>query len=203
MLTERVPILPAFNPSHFLGGKPDTEVVDTTFGEVFDVPRLAKELRMPILEWWQVKDRKSTTVDSLGCWNVWQAVMENTSGPQYSATPGKVKIGEPTWDILHRVRSHCIHQIFHGRLLRSWSSSNLRKPTMRTRSSPASWPSRFRSSAIAISERLQNPLSSACPCLQTSSFCASTTCITPPTSRCSQHISDPPRDQQQPTGTRI
>jgi hypothetical protein len=31
MLTERVPILPAFNPSHFSGGSPDTEVVDTTF----------------------------------------------------------------------------------------------------------------------------------------------------------------------------
>ncbi|KAJ7740377.1 hypothetical protein B0H16DRAFT_1567470, partial [Mycena metata] len=56
MLTERVPILPAFNPSHFSGGLPDT--------------RLTKELRMPILELWQVKDRKSITVDSLGCWNV-------------------------------------------------------------------------------------------------------------------------------------
>lgn len=192
MLTERVPILPAFNPSHFSGGSPDTEVVDTTFGEVFDVPRLAKKLGMPILEWWQVKDRKSTTVDSLGCWNVWQAVMENSSGPQYSATPGKLNIGELT--VLHRVRPHRTRQIFHGRLLRSGSSSSLTSPTTRTRRSPASWPSRSRTSAIAISERLQNPVSSACPCLPTSSFCASTTCTTPPTSRCSQHISDLPRD---------
>jgi hypothetical protein len=102
MLTERIPILPVFNPSHISGGSSDTEVVDTTFGEVFDVPRLAKELRMPILEWWQVKDRKSTTVDSLGCWNVWQAVMEHSSGPQYSPTPRKLNIGELT--VLCRVR---------------------------------------------------------------------------------------------------
>ncbi|KAJ7327522.1 hypothetical protein DFH08DRAFT_967951 [Mycena albidolilacea] len=73
MLTERVPILPVFNPSHFSGESSDTEVVDTTFGEVFDVPRLAKELRMPILEWWQ-------------------AAMEHSSGPQYSPTPGKLNI---------------------------------------------------------------------------------------------------------------
>ncbi|KAJ7891580.1 hypothetical protein B0H13DRAFT_2529987, partial [Mycena leptocephala] len=137
MLTERVPILPAFNPSHFSGGSPDTEVVDTTFGEVFDVPRLAKELRMPILEWWQVKDRKSTTVDSLGCWNVWQAAMEHSSGPQYSATPGKLNIDiswtiAPKWVKLKPDAANEAHAKFTGLMALAFPEQrnrNLRTPS--------------------------------------------------------------------------
>jgi hypothetical protein len=55
MLTERVPIIPHFNPTHISRTSLDTDVVDPNFGEVFDVPRLSKDLRMAILEWWQVK----------------------------------------------------------------------------------------------------------------------------------------------------
>ncbi|KAJ7821379.1 hypothetical protein B0H14DRAFT_3471564 [Mycena olivaceomarginata] len=58
MLTERVPIIPHFNPTHISRTSLDTDVVDPNFGEVFDVPRLSKDLRIPILEWWQVKGRK-------------------------------------------------------------------------------------------------------------------------------------------------
>ncbi|KAJ7768862.1 hypothetical protein B0H16DRAFT_1518426 [Mycena metata] len=138
MLTERVPILPAFNPSHLSGGSPDTgEVVDTTFGEVFDVPRLAKELRMPILEWWQVKDRKSTTVDSLGCWNVWQATMEHSSGPQYSVMPRKLNIDiswtiAPKWVKLKPDAANEAHAKFTGLMALAFPEQrnrNLRTPS--------------------------------------------------------------------------
>jgi hypothetical protein len=49
-LTERVPIIPRFQPVHLTGNVSHIE-----FSEVFDLPRLRKELRTPILEWDQVK----------------------------------------------------------------------------------------------------------------------------------------------------
>ncbi|KAJ7803821.1 hypothetical protein B0H14DRAFT_2527669 [Mycena olivaceomarginata] len=76
ILTERVPIMPFFAPSHIALESSDY-IPDIDFGQVFDAPRLAKSLRIPVLEWWQVKDRNSTTVEPLGCWNVWQAVSPN------------------------------------------------------------------------------------------------------------------------------
>ncbi|KAJ7676518.1 hypothetical protein DFH06DRAFT_1466020 [Mycena polygramma] len=81
ILTQRVPIMPFFSPTHIVeGGNID-------FGDVFDLPRLRKEIGKPVLEWWQVKDRNSTSVDPLGCWNVWQAVSPNNNGPYYITGP--------------------------------------------------------------------------------------------------------------------
>jgi hypothetical protein len=54
VLTGRVPILPFFTPSHISLISP-VDVPDIDFGQVFDVPRLAKALRIPVVEWWQVK----------------------------------------------------------------------------------------------------------------------------------------------------
>ncbi|KAF7371260.1 hypothetical protein MSAN_00761800 [Mycena sanguinolenta] len=57
LLTQRVPILPFFTPTHVkrASGLPDVPAID--FGEVFDVPRLSKGIGKPIVEWWQVKVR--------------------------------------------------------------------------------------------------------------------------------------------------
>lgn len=44
------------------------------FGEIFDIPAISAALRIPILEWHQVKDYSDETTrksDSLGCWSVW------------------------------------------------------------------------------------------------------------------------------------
>ncbi|KAJ6616641.1 hypothetical protein B0H10DRAFT_1799016 [Mycena sp. CBHHK59/15] len=68
LITERVPIISDFTPLHVGHNAP---VI--SFGEVFDVPRLQKELG-PIFEWRQVKDPQSDSVDNLGCWNVRKAV---------------------------------------------------------------------------------------------------------------------------------
>ncbi|KAJ7037600.1 hypothetical protein C8F04DRAFT_1393523 [Mycena alexandri] len=71
-LTERVPIVPRFQPLHLKGN-----VSGIDFGDVFDLPGLRKQLKTPILEWSQVKDITSETVEDLGCWDVqhktWEA----------------------------------------------------------------------------------------------------------------------------------
>ncbi|KAJ7693209.1 hypothetical protein B0H17DRAFT_933192 [Mycena rosella] len=88
---DRVPILPYFTPTHIGRGAPDGgPTID--FGEVFDVPRLAKAMGRPVLEWWEVKDRTSTTFDPLGCWNLWQAVSPDHHGPHESSAPFRLKL---------------------------------------------------------------------------------------------------------------
>ncbi|KAK0233621.1 hypothetical protein IW262DRAFT_1331502 [Armillaria fumosa] len=68
MITDRVPVIPMFTPSHIGGSVPPI-----AFGDVFDVPRLRKALNKPIIEWRDVKDPGSNQLDNLGCWNVWES----------------------------------------------------------------------------------------------------------------------------------
>ncbi len=68
MITDRVPVIPMFTPSHIGGSVPPI-----AFGDVFDVPRLRKALNKPIIEWRDVKDPASNQLDNLGCWNVWES----------------------------------------------------------------------------------------------------------------------------------
>ena len=87
-LTDRVPIIGMFTPSH-IGG----HVAPIAFGEVFDVPRFNTESGIQILEWEDVKDPESDVVDDLGCWNVWEAVQSNEHHPRNSAVPDWLKLG--------------------------------------------------------------------------------------------------------------
>jgi hypothetical protein len=50
LITERVPVIPYFTPTHVGGNAPTL-----AFGDVFDLPRLQKAIGAPILEWHQVK----------------------------------------------------------------------------------------------------------------------------------------------------
>ncbi|KAK0194202.1 hypothetical protein F5146DRAFT_926365 [Armillaria mellea] len=80
LITDRVPILPMFTPSHIGPAAPPI-----AFGDVFDVPRLRQALDRPILEWRDVKDPNSAELDGLGCWNVWEATSQNhAQGPRES-----------------------------------------------------------------------------------------------------------------------
>ncbi|KAK7031507.1 hypothetical protein R3P38DRAFT_2924051 [Favolaschia claudopus] len=99
LITERVPILAPFSP--FTSGHVDTATV-VNFSEVFDLPRLQKELKRPILEWWQVKDSESPMMDELGCWSLersaWNATWQ-TPQPihlkldiSYSVAPNWIKL---------------------------------------------------------------------------------------------------------------
>ncbi|KAK7051883.1 hypothetical protein R3P38DRAFT_1630687 [Favolaschia claudopus] len=87
ILTERVPVLPFFTPAQVRHTTNKT-VPPIDFGVMFDVPRLSKALGKPILEWWQVKDRNSTTVDPLGCWSIWKGVSTRNKNPHPSRAPG-------------------------------------------------------------------------------------------------------------------
>ncbi|KAJ7186083.1 hypothetical protein C8R46DRAFT_937736 [Mycena filopes] len=94
-LTERVPIVPRFRPTHLAANVPHID-----FGTVFDLQRLQTELRTPILEWSQVKDVASETVEDLGCWDVQNKTW--ASGSDYLSPPTDIHLDVsytpvPTW----------------------------------------------------------------------------------------------------------
>jgi hypothetical protein len=90
LITDRVPIIPMFTPSHVNTNGPGTLFA---FGDVFDVPRLRKSLNKPLLEWREVKDYDgSNEVDELGCWNVWEAVQSNAGFPRGSSVIDHLKL---------------------------------------------------------------------------------------------------------------
>ncbi|KAI0308147.1 hypothetical protein B0F90DRAFT_1680537 [Multifurca ochricompacta] len=77
MLTERIPIIGPFTPSH-IGG----DAGNIAFGEVFDVDYLSKAIGIPVLEWSEVKNTSSQEIEDIGCWSVWQAVQTRESDPR-------------------------------------------------------------------------------------------------------------------------
>ncbi|KAG8901194.1 hypothetical protein FRC00_008449 [Tulasnella sp. 408] len=94
-VSQRVPVLPPLLPDeeHLgRGGSP----LDA--GDIFDLPRLAKTLKLPILEWEQLKrarysrayvpaDQESHVDDEvLGCWGTYQPTDEDYD-PSYAFTP--------------------------------------------------------------------------------------------------------------------
>ncbi|KAG5649844.1 hypothetical protein H0H81_001801 [Sphagnurus paluster] len=93
LITDRIPVIPMFTPSHIGGAVPPID-----FGLVFDVPRLRRALNIPVLEWHEVKDRSSTQIDELGCWNTWEAVQKKEAHPRASHVPNHLRLGmsDPT-----------------------------------------------------------------------------------------------------------
>ncbi|KAJ7493292.1 hypothetical protein B0H11DRAFT_2228073 [Mycena galericulata] len=87
LITERVPIIPPFTPFNHTRRTP---VLD--FGEVFDVTRLQNVMGKPLLEWHQVKDPHSATVDVLGCWHTRPAAlnMKSQRTQPYQSQAGSV-----------------------------------------------------------------------------------------------------------------
>ena len=91
-MTQRVPILPPFAPSHVGADAPSAP-----FGEVFDLPWLSAAIHSPILEWNQVKAGNSTEPDALGCWTVWETVHQEggVRKPMHSWLADDLYVG--TW----------------------------------------------------------------------------------------------------------
>jgi len=97
VLTNRIPIIAMFTPSH-IGG----HVPPISFGDVFDVPRLSQAMKIPVLEWYQVKNSSSGEFDEVGCWNIWEASQDREENPRRSSTPDILKLDisytkAPTW----------------------------------------------------------------------------------------------------------
>jgi len=91
VLTERVPIIGPFIPSH-IGG----DAGEILFGEVFDVDYLSKMIGMPVLEWSEVKNSSSKEIEDIGCWSVWQAVQTRESRPRITGALQLQGLGEQT-----------------------------------------------------------------------------------------------------------
>jgi hypothetical protein len=77
LITERVPIVGPFTPSH-VGGNAG----NIPFGEVFDLDYLSERIGMPVLEWNEVKNLSDPEIEDIGCWSVWEAVQVRESGPR-------------------------------------------------------------------------------------------------------------------------
>ena len=89
MLTERVPIVGPFTPSH-IGG----DAGEILFSEVFDIDYLSQTIRIPVLQWSEVKDTSSLEVEDIGCWSVWQAVQTRESRPRMTNALSLQGLGE-------------------------------------------------------------------------------------------------------------
>jgi len=88
MITDRIPIVSMFTPSHIGGDKPPID-----FGSIFDMQRLARGIGIPVLEWHQIKNRSSNVLDELGCWNTWEAVQYEETYPRSSVVPNLLSLG--------------------------------------------------------------------------------------------------------------
>lgn len=93
VITERVPILPPFAPSHVLA---DGATPEIDFGEVFDIRRMQELMKYPILEWRDVKNVETGLIDELGCWNVWESSQFREAIPRQSPTPENLHLGTAT-----------------------------------------------------------------------------------------------------------
>ena len=76
-MTERVPIIGPFTPSH-VGGNAG----NIPFSEVFDIDYLSRMIGTPVLEWHEVKNLSTPEIEDIGCWSVWQAVRVGESRPR-------------------------------------------------------------------------------------------------------------------------
>ncbi|KAJ7361589.1 hypothetical protein DFH08DRAFT_844625 [Mycena albidolilacea] len=124
LITDRVPIIAEFIPSH-IGG----HVPPIPFGQVFDVPRLRNLLGTSVLEWRDVKNHNSTFVDDIGCWNVWEAVQYREAFPRRSRS-----INDLNLDISYTKAPEWIKMIpnyEHDQHVTFWSLARLAFPTTR------------------------------------------------------------------------
>ncbi|KAJ7786473.1 hypothetical protein B0H16DRAFT_1670566 [Mycena metata] len=124
IITDRVPIIAEFIPSH-IGG----HVPPIPFGKVFDVPRLRNLLGTSVLEWRELKNPSSTFVDDIGCWNVWEAVQYREAYPRRSRSTEDLRLDisytqAPTWIKMIPNYEHDQHVTF-------WSLARLAFPSTR------------------------------------------------------------------------
>ncbi|EJT99005.1 hypothetical protein DACRYDRAFT_82888 [Dacryopinax primogenitus] len=85
-LSNRVPVLPRFTPTHF----PKSAGM-MRFSDIFDLPQLERALNMPILEWDDLKLTQANVSyiprEDLGCWSSWMAGGEENREPRETENP--------------------------------------------------------------------------------------------------------------------
>ncbi|CAK5275590.1 unnamed protein product [Mycena citricolor] len=147
LITDRIPIIPPFLPSHV-----GSHVPPIPFGEVFDVPRLRKELGVPVLEWKDVKNSSSLLIEELGCWNLWEAVQDSEAYPRPSRHPRELGLDisytkAPNWIKMIPDSATDRHSTF-------WSIASLAFPETRNAHLVPPLPSPIRQEALSPDEDL-------------------------------------------------
>lgn len=75
------------------------------FGDIFDLPRLSREVGLPIVEWRDVKRPRGENetlqnerVDEIGCWSIWMTSQPSTSNdgglPRLNSMEGVLGLGK-------------------------------------------------------------------------------------------------------------
>ena len=73
------------------------------FGDVFDLPRLRQSLRMPLIEWRELKDieaGRKQPLEPLGCWSLWQAYDQMNHKPRPNFITGELQLALGTLFLL-------------------------------------------------------------------------------------------------------
>jgi hypothetical protein len=102
LLTNRIPIIPPFWPTHV-----GTNAGLVPFSDFFDVTRWAKTLNIPILEFKDVKNFTQETLDparvfnpgyyggeeeGIGCWSIWMTQHARGEGPREGEVPAALTL---------------------------------------------------------------------------------------------------------------
>ncbi|KAJ7446407.1 hypothetical protein B0H11DRAFT_2248850 [Mycena galericulata] len=154
LITDRVPVIPIFLPSHLMLNTMGSEFSNSIlkFGDVFDLPRLRAAIGKPVLEWGDVKASNSTALDELGCWNVWESSQYHDKAPRKSFAPWKLGLDvsytkTPDWVKM-------MPEFEHDRYSSFWSLASLAFPSTRAANLVPPLPSPKRNATLSPDEHL-------------------------------------------------
>lgn len=86
-ITDRVPVMPHFVPSH-IGG----DAGEILFGDVFNVTRLGQAIGIPVIQWSDLKRTGSDIRDEIGCWDIWEASQFDEKKPRGSFVTNQLNL---------------------------------------------------------------------------------------------------------------
>ncbi|KAK7064019.1 hypothetical protein R3P38DRAFT_2821864 [Favolaschia claudopus] len=131
IITDRVPVLPVFLPSYFMLNNLGNDHSPLPFSDIFDLPRLRRAIKTPIVEWQDVKAQDSMVRDDIGCWNVWESIQYHDKNPRKSFGPwySKLEISytkTPEWVKIKK-------NFEHDRSCSFWALASLAFPSARNK----------------------------------------------------------------------
>lgn len=87
LLANRTAVLPPSVPIHV-----PWEAGFPYFSDVIDLPRLSSAIRLPIIEWSDLKSKTSSHQDRLGCWTAWADIVPTEPKPRHGFLPGFLRL---------------------------------------------------------------------------------------------------------------
>ncbi|TDL27888.1 hypothetical protein BD410DRAFT_781803 [Rickenella mellea] len=122
-ISNRVAVLPPFIPSHLPLSTPPIR-----FGEIFDLPRLSKDSGVRVMDFSDVKDPQSESLDDIGCWSIW-ATANPSGGTRGSRSAFAVNL-DPSYTPIPRDAKLYPH-LDHDWHVKFWSLAALMYPDYR------------------------------------------------------------------------